>query len=34
MCVVQTQRSKYVLDRADDTALTRQHELGHTDHLP
>ena len=30
--VVQIQPKKPVLDHADDTAPTRQHELDHTDH--
>ena len=32
ICVVQIEPTKLVLDRADYTALTRQHELDHTDH--
>ena len=31
ICVVQIEPTKLVLDRADYTALTRQHELDHTD---
>ena len=30
ICMVQTQRRKYVLDHADDTVLTRRQELDHT----
>ena len=32
ICVVQIQPRKHVLDLADYTASTRQHELDHTDH--
>ena len=32
MLIVQIQPRKYVLDDADHTAPTRQHELDHTDH--
>ena len=31
ICVVQIQPRKHVLDHADYTAPTRQHELDHTD---
>ena len=32
ICIVQIQPRKRVLDHADCTAPTRQHELDHTDH--
>ena len=32
ICLAQIQPSIHVLDHADDAALTRQHELDHTDH--
>ena len=32
ICIVQVQPRRYVLDHADYTAPTRQHELDRTDH--